>query len=70
MLAAGLGPRLGRGELGYHPEIVGGAIAWSLPPLATRVAAKLFSLFSNVVQGEIPKKRTHNATTQTISLGI
>ena len=39
---------------GFHPEIVGGAIAWSLPPLATRVAAKLFSLFSNVVQGEIP----------------
>ena len=37
---------------GFHPEIVGGAFAWSLPPLATRVAAKLFSLLSNVVQGE------------------
>ena len=35
---------------------MGGAIAWSLPPLATRVAAKLFSLFSHVVQGEIPNR--------------
>ena len=49
---------------------MGGTIAWSLPPLATHVAAKLFSIFSNVVQGEIPNKRTHNATTQTILLGI
>ena len=51
-----------------HREIVRGAIAWSLPPFATCVAAMPFSPFSNVVQGEIPKKRIDNAKTQAILL--
>ena len=45
MPANGVGPRLLRGG-GFHAEILGGMIAWSLPPLANRVATTLFSLFS------------------------
>ena len=55
---------------GFYPKVVDGAIASLLPPLATRVATKHFRLFSNVVQGEIRGKRTHNATPQTTLPGI
>ena len=41
---------------GFHPEFVGGAITWPLPPLATGVAAKLFPFFPMLSKEKSPRK--------------